>query len=102
MGPESCGRQGLGWCNACFRLGIRSILNCATNDLYNRSYTGGEPLREKLQGYKVQVLEADDVEEGCRNVPEVKWKCCCQGEEHEGNAVPDFKLRCLSARRSSR
>ncbi|CAJ1374807.1 unnamed protein product [Effrenium voratum] len=45
------------------RLGIRSILNCATNDLYNRSYTGGEPLREKLQGYKVQVLEADDVEE---------------------------------------
>ena len=91
MGPESCGRQGLGWCNACFRLGIRSILNCATNDLYNRSYTGGEPLREKLQGYKVQVLEADDVEEGCRNVPEAKWKCCCH-----------CNLRDLSARRSSR
>ncbi|CAE7314729.1 RABA2A [Symbiodinium sp. KB8] len=48
------------------RLGIRSILNCATEDLYDRSYSQKEnsaPLRQKLEGYKVQVFDAQDVEE---------------------------------------
>jgi len=46
------------------RLGIRSILNCATEDLYDRSYSGSSaPLRQKLEGYKVQVFDAQDVEE---------------------------------------
>ena len=32
------------------RLGIRSILNCATEDLYDRSYSGSSaPLRQKLE-----------------------------------------------------
>mmetsp|Transcript_53991 Transcript_53991/g.101270 ORF Transcript_53991/g.101270 Transcript_53991/m.101270 type:complete len:228 (+) Transcript_53991:76-759(+) len=45
------------------RLGIRGILNCARDDLYSRSYSDGEPLRGRLEGYFIEVLDADDVEE---------------------------------------
>ncbi|CAE7774226.1 DUSP13 [Symbiodinium pilosum] len=45
------------------RLGIRSILNCATKDIYDRSYSGGAPLRQKLEGYNVQTFDAEDIEE---------------------------------------
>mmetsp|Transcript_101970 Transcript_101970/g.243100 ORF Transcript_101970/g.243100 Transcript_101970/m.243100 type:complete len:224 (-) Transcript_101970:347-1018(-) len=45
------------------RLGIRGILNCAKDELYNRSYSDGVPLRMRLDGYEIDVLEAEDIEE---------------------------------------
>ncbi|CAE7448459.1 DSPTP1, partial [Symbiodinium pilosum] len=45
------------------RLGIRGILNCAKDDLYSRSYSDGVPLRTRLDGYAIEVLEAEDIEE---------------------------------------
>ncbi|CAJ1431708.1 unnamed protein product [Effrenium voratum] len=45
------------------RLGIRGILNCAREDLYSRSYHEAEPLRSRLEGYTLEVLDADDIEE---------------------------------------
>ena len=59
------------------RLGIRSILNCATEDIYDRSYTGGAPLRQILEGYNVRVFEAQDVEE--QPMSDL-WTCLAQKE----------------------
>ncbi|CAE7238929.1 Dusp26 [Symbiodinium sp. CCMP2592] len=47
------------------RLGIGCILNCGGEDIYTRSYNcaDGTPLSKRLQGFHVEVLDAEDVEQ---------------------------------------
>eukprot|EP00441_Pelagodinium_beii_P039336 CAMPEP_0197632874 /NCGR_PEP_ID=MMETSP1338-20131121/9411_1 /TAXON_ID=43686 ORGANISM="Pelagodinium beii, Strain RCC1491" /NCGR_SAMPLE_ID=MMETSP1338 /ASSEMBLY_ACC=CAM_ASM_000754 /LENGTH=209 /DNA_ID=CAMNT_0043204447 /DNA_START=55 /DNA_END=680 /DNA_ORIENTATION=- len=45
------------------KLGIRSVLNCGEESLLHRSCNGGVTLREQLDGFRVEHLEAMDIEE---------------------------------------
>lgn len=47
------------------RLGVGCILNCGGEDIYTRSYNCavGTPLSKRLQGFQVEVLDAEDVEQ---------------------------------------
>eukprot|EP00933_Yihiella_yeosuensis_P032272 TRINITY_DN25858_c0_g1_i1.p1 TRINITY_DN25858_c0_g1~~TRINITY_DN25858_c0_g1_i1.p1 ORF type:complete len:264 (-),score=50.55 TRINITY_DN25858_c0_g1_i1:595-1305(-) len=59
-----CGAAALEDTSTLDKLGVRSILNCAQKDLYSRvgSCPDGHPLREKLKKYRVEVLDAEDIE----------------------------------------
>mmetsp|Transcript_39555 Transcript_39555/g.73742 ORF Transcript_39555/g.73742 Transcript_39555/m.73742 type:complete len:231 (-) Transcript_39555:215-907(-) len=47
------------------RLGVGCILNCGGEDIYTRSYASAEgtPLSKQLDGFQVEVLDAEDVED---------------------------------------
>eukprot|EP00930_Biecheleria_cincta_P026673 TRINITY_DN18762_c0_g2_i1.p1 TRINITY_DN18762_c0_g2~~TRINITY_DN18762_c0_g2_i1.p1 ORF type:complete len:313 (-),score=61.56 TRINITY_DN18762_c0_g2_i1:165-1103(-) len=48
-------------------LGIRSIVNCAEKDLYTRTdfCSDGRSLADHLQNFRIEVLDAEDVEHCC-------------------------------------
>lgn len=60
-----CGASALEDLPALQKIGVRSILNCGEKDILKRTYTDntGKTLRERLDGFSLENLEAADVEQ---------------------------------------